>query len=200
MADKDKKLEDNIRFTAGKTDPSKTYVFTPFNYRSAQAAIKEAGGVWKGSQWEIETAKMGEFEDKIRAGAREDIALGKDGRKAREDELKAAKAEAQKDKPELSEEEKAAKAAEARAAAIERDKTRVPVIEGAVAEGDAITVGGEEVTVSKLGRAWELESDEQAAALKERFPDVEGIEKGAKVQFATFEAPEAEAEASGPGM
>lgn len=99
-------------------------------------------------------------------------------------------------KAELTEEEKAARA-EARAAAsheaaIERDKTRVPVVEGSVAEGDSITVGGESVTVTGLGRAWELENDEQVAGLKERFPDVEGIEKGAKVQFAKFEEPSPE--------
>lgn len=96
-------------------------------------------------------------------------------------------------KPELTEEEKAARA-EARAAAgheaaLERDKTRVPVVEGSVTEGDSITVDGESVTVTGLGRAWELETDEQVAGLKERFPGVEGIEKGAKVQFAKFEEP-----------
>jgi len=93
-------------------------------------------------------------------------------------------------KAELTEEEKAAKAEAAREAAIERDKTRVPVIEGSVAEGDSVTVGGESVTVTGVGRAWELETDEQVAGLKERFPDVEGIEKGAKVQFAKFDEPE----------
>ncbi|WP_027234350.1 hypothetical protein [Leisingera caerulea] len=191
MADEKKKLEDNIGFTAGSKDPSKTYIFTPFNYRDAQAAIKEAGGIWKGSQWEIETSKMAEVEPKIREAARRDIALGKEGRKAREDELKAAKG-ASAPKKELTEEEKAAKAEEARAAAIERDKTRVPVIEGSVAEGGTVTAGGADVTVTKLGRAWELETDEAAAALQERFPDVAGIEKGAKVQFASFEAPEAD--------
>ena len=97
-------------------------------------------------------------------------------------------------KPELTEEEKAAKAAERRAAALERDKTRVPVVEGSVAEGATITAGGADVTVSSLGQAWELDSEEKVAALSERFPDAEGIELGAKVQFANFDAPEPEVE------
>ncbi|MBW3243392.1 hypothetical protein KUV57_12030 [Epibacterium sp. DP7N7-1] len=194
MADDKKKLEDNIGFTKGTKDESKTYVFTPFNYRSAQAAIKEAGGTWKGSLWEIDTAKVAEVEPKIREAAREDIALGKEGRKAREEELKANKPA----KTELSEEEKAAKAEAGLAAAKERDKTRLPVVEGSVSEGDTVSVGGEDVAVTKLGTAWELDTDEKVAGLKERFPEVEGIEKGAKVQFASFEAPE-EAPA-GPGM
>ena len=197
MADDKKKLEDNIGFTAGKKDESKTYIFTPFNYRSAQAAIKEAGGKWKGDQWEVETSKLAEIEPKIREAAREDIALGKEGRKAREDELKANKP-AKEPKAELTEEEKAAKAEAGRLAAIERDKTRVPVVEGSVAEGGTVSVGGEDVAVTKLGAAWELDTDEKVAGLKERFPDVEGIEKGAKVQFASFEAPENAP--AGPGM
>jgi hypothetical protein len=103
-------------------------------------------------------------------------------------------------KPELTEEEKAAKAAERKAAVAERDKTRVPVVEGSVAEGDAVTVNGEEVSVTALGTAWELDTEEKVEALAARFPDVEGIALGAKVQFASFEAPEPEAETAGPGM
>jgi len=92
-------------------------------------------------------------------------------------------------KPELTEEEKAAKA-EARAASVaERDQSRVPVIEGSVAEGETVSAGGNDVTVSKLGKAWELEDQGAVDALKARFPEAE-VEVGSKVQFANFEAPE----------
>lgn len=93
---------------------------------------------------------------------------------------------------EQTDEEKAARAEASRAATAERDKTRVPVVVGSVGEGDSLTVGDQSVTVTGLGRAWKLETAEQVAGLKDRFPDVDGIEAGADVQFATFEAPEAE--------
>lgn len=104
---------------------------------------------------------------------------------------------AKAEKKELTEEEKAAKAEAARAAAVERDATRVPVIEGSVAEGETVSVNGSDVSVTSLGRAWELDTEEKVAQLQERFPDVAGLEVGAKVQFANFEAPENE---SSPSM
>ena len=92
-------------------------------------------------------------------------------------------------KPEMTAEEKAAKS-EARAASVaDRDANRVPVIEGSVAEGGTVTAGGNDVTVSKLGKAWALEDQEAVDALKARFPDAE-VEVGSKIQFANFEAPE----------
>ena len=97
-------------------------------------------------------------------------------------------AKAEKKAP--TEEEKAARAEAGRASALERDATRVPVVQGAVSEGDSMTVNGSDVTVTKLGAAWDLDTEEKVASLKERFPDVAGLELGAKVQFANFEAPE----------
>lgn len=198
MADKVKD-PDNVWVSAGKKDETKVYVGTPFNYRDAQAAIKEAGGKWKGDTWELDKAAFAAAEETIRVAARGDRDMTKEARAEREAALKAekpAKEKAEKaPKAELTDEEKAAKAEAAAAAAIERDKTRVPVIEGSVAEGDEITAGGETVKVDGLGKAWELDAD-GAEKLKARFPDVAGIEAGAKVQFASFKEPEPDA----PGM
>ncbi|MFG6572290.1 hypothetical protein ACGYLO_11855 [Sulfitobacter sp. 1A13353] len=95
-------------------------------------------------------------------------------------------------KPELTEEEKAAKA-EARAASVaKRDETRVPVIEGSKTKNDTVTVDGEEVAITELGQAWEMDAD-SVETLKARFPDTD-FKVGDKVQFAKFEAPEKVAE------
>lgn len=204
MADKgeEKKTSsdpDNVWVKAGKKDETKVYVGTPFNYRDAQAEIKAAGGKWKGDNWELDKDAFAAAEDKIRTAARADRDMTKEARAEREAALKAdkpAKEKAEKaPKAELTEEEKAAKAEAAAAAAIERDKTRVPVVEGSVAEGDDVTVGGETVKVESLGRAWELDAD-GAEKLQARFPEVEGLVAGAKVQFANFKEPELD----GPGM
>jgi len=92
-------------------------------------------------------------------------------------------------KAEPTAEEVAAKAEARAAATAERDQTRMPVVEGSVSEGDKITVGDQEVEVSKLGRAWKLEDQAAVDALKARFPGLD-VEAGATVQFANFEAPE----------
>lgn len=104
---------------------------------------------------------------------------------------------APREKKELTEEEKAGKAARAKEAAIERDKTRLPVIEGTVEENGTVSVDGTDVKVTGLGQAWEL-TEEKLAALQERFPDVDGLKVGDKVQFASFEAPEPEDAPAGP--
>ena len=90
-------------------------------------------------------------------------------------------------KPKMTEEEKAV-AAEKRAAKRDlADKTRVPVFAGSVNMGDTISVDGSDVTVTGLGKAWEL--DETALdRLKARFPNAK-FEIGASVQFAGFDAP-----------
>ena len=97
------------------------------------------------------------------------------------------------DKPEMSDEEKAAAAtarAEAnRARALERDATRVPVKVGTVAEGDKLDVNGKEVEVTKLGAEFEV-SENGKVDLQERFGFE--FEVGDKVQYAQFPAePEA---------
>jgi hypothetical protein len=99
-------------------------------------------------------------------------------------------------KVEKTAEEKAEAAAARAAATAERDQSRVPVAVGSVEEGANVTVGDAEVSVQKLGSAWELKDQGAVDALKERFPDSE-FEVGANVQFASFEAPEA---ANEPGM
>jgi hypothetical protein len=99
MTDAPKKSDpDNVFVTAGVKDPAKAYVFVPFNYRDAQAAIKEAGGKWAGSQWELTADALKSAEADIRAAARKDIELGAEGRKTREDGLKAEKGEAKPEK------------------------------------------------------------------------------------------------------
>ena len=93
-------------------------------------------------------------------------------------------------KPKLTEEEMAA-IAEKRAAKLDlADKTRVPVLTGSVTMGDTISVNGNDVTVTGLGKNWDL--DQTALdRLKARFPNAK-FEVGASVQFAGFDAPEME--------
>lgn len=202
MAEDKKRTDpDNVFVTPGKKDASKVYVFVPFNYRDAQAALKEAGATWAGSQWGLDKTAFEGAEAKIREAARKDIALGTEGRKAREDALKAEagekpKASKKADKPELSDEEKeAAKQARAEANAKRRDeadKTRVPVVAGSVEAGAEIDVNGDTMVVTDLGSTWKLEDDAAVEALVKRFPHVEGLKVGDEVQFAKFEEPSPE--------
>ena len=201
MSDAPKKSDpDNVFITPGVKDTNKSYVFVPFNYRDAQAAIKEAGGKWAGSQWELDAAALKSAEDAIREAARKDIALGAEGRKTREDGLKAEKGEdkpakeAKAPKAEKSPEEieaaKAERAAASHGRMIEADKTRVPVLSGSVAEGGTVSVNGTDVAVTRIGTEVELD-DAAAARYAERFPDT-SFKVGDKVSFAHFEAPEPE--------
>lgn len=207
MSDAPKKSDpDNVFVTTGVKDATKSYVFVPFNYRDAQAAIKEAGGKWAGSQWELDGEALKNGEADIRTAARKDIDLGVEGRKTREAGIKAEKGDtkpAKEAKPELSPEEaeaaKAERAAAARDRAIEADKTRVPVLSGSVAEGGTVSVNGTDVAVTKVGTEVELD-DAAAARYTERFPDTD-FKAGDKVSFAYFEAPEPEKnDAPEPGM
>lgn len=195
MADKEKD-PDNVWVNEGKKDVTKVYIKTPFNYRSAQAAIKAVDGAkFMGDAWEMDKTAFAAAEAAIRAGAQEDKGMTKEARAEREAGLKAAKPE-KAAKVELTEEEKAAKAEAAKARAAEADKTRVPVIAGSVEAGGEVTVDGNTVTVAELGAAWDLDAD-GAERLKARFPDVEGIVAGVSVQFAKFTVPEPAEE---PGM
>lgn len=101
---------------------------------------------------------------------------------------KAEKAE----KPQLSDEEKAAaKAARAesgRAAALERDAARTPVLAGSVAEGGSVEVKGVEVAVTKVGRAFTLD-DDAVKDLAERFEGA-SFKAGDEVAYASFDAEE----------
>lgn len=89
---------DNVFISVGQKDPSKSYVFVPFSYRDAHAALKEAGARFMGSQWEIDRKALEAAEPGIREAARRDIALGVEGRKARELEMKAARESAAEQK------------------------------------------------------------------------------------------------------
>lgn len=90
-------------------------------------------------------------------------------------------------KPELTDEEKAARDAQRLKNLEGRDKTRLPVLEGTA--GETVSVGGQDVAVTGLGRAWELEDQGAVDALVKRFPETE-FKVGDKVQFAKFAAPE----------
>lgn len=178
------KNPDNIRFSKSTKDPNNTVVWTPFNYRSAQAAIKEAGGTFlkdqqkPGGIWVIKGMTDAQ-EQTIRAGAKEDIALGQEGRKAREDARKEArtadKAAAQKSPEEL-EADKAARAEANKARASERDKSRVLVEAGSVGIGDTVEKDGAKHEVNHLGDSYEKDGKQVAYAY---FGDL-GAEMAAK--------------------
>lgn len=214
----------NIRVSQSSKNADVTMIWAPWNYRSTQAAIKEIiaekraaeadktlhskiGGFLTGDNdgsWFVRDLSE-EQKAAIVAAAGEDLALGAEGRKAREAELKAAKATAKAAaKPEKTAEEVAAEKevrAEAnRQRAIEADKTRVPVLSGSVAEGDTLANGEHgDVTVSKLGGEWALDDEDAVQRLAARFPEAGASFKvGDKVQFANFEVPQPELDA--PGM
>ena len=207
---------DNVFISQGRKDPSKAYVFVPFSYRDAHAALKQAGARFMGSQWEIDGEALKASEAKIREAARRDIALGAEGRKARENELKAAAAassgkqagekareKAGKSSPdeagkpagrrELTDEERAARAERTRAAVIERDATRIPVIAGEVEEGDTVEIDGREVEVTRVGGAFTIDAA-TAADLEDRFPS-RSFKAGDSIAYASFEAPAVDATA-----
>lgn len=89
------------------------------------------------------------------------------------------------EKRELTAEEKAAKAEERAAQMAARDKSQFPVKVGSVAEGDTITVDGNEFDVTGLGREFEIDKD-NVGSIAERFGGAE-FEIGDKVQFAKFD-------------
>lgn len=198
QADKPKTSDpDNVFVSAGKKDASKVYVAVPFNYRDAQAAIREAGFTRflpgsNGSManWEMDKAVFESAEESIRTGARSDMALSVEARKAREDEIKAQKAVDKETAKAAAAENAEARAAASREAALERDKTRVPVISGSVEEGAVISNGEADVTVTKIGRAFTLD-EASATSLAERFPGTT-FSAGDEVAYASFEAPELE--------
>lgn len=93
-------------------------------------------------------------------------------------------------KAELTEEQKAERAAAGRERALARDASRMIVVAGTTDEGATITNReGADVEVTKLGAEFEVTADNKAD-LAERF-GVE-LDEGTKVQYAVFEAPEAD--------
>lgn len=166
MTDNKPKDPDNIRFSKSTKDPENTVVWTPYNYRSAQAAIKEADGTFiknkdePGGIWVIKGMTDAQ-EQAIRAGAREDITLGQEGRKARENARKDAReAENPKKTPE---EIEAAKQARAEAK-MTRDASRVEVEAGSVGIGDSVEKDGVKQEVNHLGATYEKDGKQMAYA------------------------------------
>lgn len=172
MTDNKPKDPDNIRFSKSTKDPENTVVWTPYNYRSAQAAIKEAGGTFlkdqekPGGIWVIKGMTDAQ-EQAIRAGAQEDIALGQEGRKAREDARKdtreAEKAEKAAAAEKTPEEMEAAKQARAEAKA-KRDASRVEVEAGSVGIGDTVEKNGAKHEVNHIGETYEKGGKQMAYA------------------------------------
>ena len=91
-------------------------------------------------------------------------------------------------KPELTEAEKAERSAKAREEALARDATRYPVLEGSVTAGGIITVAGNDVTVTAVGRSFELDAD-GATDINARF-DGANFSAGDKIAYAKFEEPD----------
>lgn len=169
MTENKPKDPDNIRFSKSTKDPENTVVWTPYNYRSAQAAIKEAGGTFikdkdqPGGIWVIKGMTDAQ-EQAIRAGAKEDIALGQDGRKEREDARKDARETAKAEKAEKTPEEiEAAKQARAEAKA-KRDASRVEVEAGTVGIGDTVEKDGVKQEVNHIGATYEKGGKQMAYA------------------------------------
>lgn len=169
MTENKPKDPDNIRFSKSTKDPENTVVWTPYNYRSAQAAIKEADGTFiknkdePGGIWVIKGMTDAQ-EQAIRAGAKEDIALGQEGRKAREDARKDAREAEKAEKAEKTPEEiEAAKQARAEAKA-KRDASRVEVEAGTVGIGDSVEKDGASHEVNHIGATYEKGGKQMAYA------------------------------------
>lgn len=200
MSDNKPKDPDNIRISASNQDPNNSVIWTPYNYRSAQAAIKEAGGTFlkdkekPGGIWVVK-GMTAEQEAAIRAGAQADIALGQEGRKTREDGRKAerdtdtpkAKAKDVPAKtPEEIEADKTARAEANRARATERNASRVQVEAGSVGIGDTVEKDGVKQEVNHIGDTYEKDGKQVAYAY---FGEL-GAEMAAKAAAAAAEAKE----------
>lgn len=166
MTENKPKDPDNIRISKSTKDPENTVIWTPYTYRSAQAAIKEADGTLiknkdePGGIWVVKGMTDAQ-EQAIRAGAKEDIALGQEGRKAREDARKDAR-EAEKAEK-TPEEIEAAKQARAEAKA-KRDASRVEVEAGSVGIGDSVEKDGASHEVNHIGATYEKGGKQMAYA------------------------------------
>lgn len=174
---------DNVFIREKKDDPSTLIVFVPPTYRDAHAALKAAGARFVGGgNWSAPADDFRAAEQDVRAAARRDIELGNEGRKTREEGLRAQK-----------EADKAARAeqtAENRAAGVaERDKSRVMVAVGSVSEGDTVSSpDGTEHSVARFGQEFEV-TEEKVAEYNERFPGSD-FKAGDKVVYAMFDQPE----------
>jgi hypothetical protein len=222
----DSKLKDtnNIRISQSTQNPDNSVIWTPFNYRSAQAAIKAAIAENRaGVEDAAAKRKVGGFvigkdgndgfwfvkgmtdaqKASVTAAAADDVALGAEGRKAREaalkaerdagkeTEAKAPKAAKEQKSPEQVEADKAARAEAGRARAAERDASRVAIDAGSVNVGDTVEKDGVQHEVLHIGSNFDLNGRALAYAY---FGDL-GAEMAAKAA-----AKDAEAEADAPSM
>lgn len=190
---------DGVYVSQGQQDHNKdkVYVWVQNDFRDARAAIKAAGGVWKGSNHEFDKDAFAAVEATIREAARKDIALGKEGRVAREAELNPEKAAQSAEKRAAKEAEKAAKSA-----AWEKAKAhRVLVKDGELTRGeDGAVVPGQQIgtkdgsrEVTSLGTVFAID-EKNHAKMSQDFPDA-GVEVGDKVAYAYYAAPEPEGDA-----
>ncbi|MCE6958820.1 hypothetical protein LAZ40_07125 [Cereibacter sphaeroides] len=186
------KLKDtnNIRISQSKENPDNSVIWTPYNYRCAQAAIKAVIAEKRQGLEGVEARKVGGFfldkenndgfwfvkglteaqKTAVIAAAGEDVALGVEGRKAREEALKAERAtKAPKEKKvektaEELEADKAARAEANRVRAAERDQSRVLVDAGSVAVGGSVEKDGVKQDVAFIGASFEKDGKTVAYA------------------------------------
>lgn len=168
---------DNVWVNQGKKDPSKVYVKFPYSYRDTAQVVKGLEGKFVGDQWELDKEVFAKNEEKIREAARGDIALGKEGRKEREQALAAEK------------EQKSADWQKAKA-------NRILVKEGSVEAGAEVDTPDGKRPVNSVGQSFEV-TEAGLERLKEGFPDAD-VKVGDKVAYAYYEAPEPEADAETP--
>lgn len=177
---------DNVYVSEGQKDTSKVYVFVPTNYRDAKAAIKAAGGIWKGSQYEFDKAVFTAVENTIREAARKDIGLGSEGRRSREDELNPERVELRA-KKEAEKAEKSAAWQKAKAHRVLIKEGDVPVDEdGNVAGGQQVTTKDGQRPVTSVGRVFQVD-EENLARLTDANPEA-GVAVGDRVSYAYYAA------------
>ena len=68
---------------------------------------------------------------------------------------------------------------------VNRDKTRIPVLEGSFSKGDTMYIKNNKVEIISLGKSWQLRNQNDIDNLKKRFPSIY-FKVGKKVQFANF--------------
>lgn len=177
-----------LRISQSTKNPDNSVIWMPYSYRDTTAAVKEViaekreaapsedrmkvGGFVKGDTpgdnfWFVN--KLTEADTaKINAASEKDVALGKEGRKEREEALKAERDAAKPAKVEKTAEEieaaKAERAAANKARAAERNASRVLVDAGSVALGDTVEKDGAKVEVNHIGGSFEKEGKDVAYA------------------------------------
>lgn len=183
-------MSNSLTVNAGKKDESKVYLKTPKNYDTAVAAIKEAGGTWKISSWELDKDAFAAAETNIRDAIKAEDAMSPEAREER-----AANKPKRERTSKLSDEEKKAKSDAWKIA----KENRVLVKEGVISvDADGQAIPGQEVVtpagskeITSLGTVFEV--DEKALErLKVAHPDTD-VAVGDKVAYAYYAPPEPDA-------